>query len=79
MGVDWIAPVINRIVWFNWTSIKFVWQLFSHTGAYSTVEKTSAMDDVRWVSAEAPVIPQSFWMILLSVFILAAVFSRCFL
>jgi len=47
---------------------------------YSAVEKTSAMDDVRRVSAEAPhVVPQSLWMILLRVFILAAVFSRCFL
>jgi len=37
------------------------------------------MDDIRRVSAGAPhVVPQSFWMILLRVFILSAVFSRCF-
>lgn len=49
---------------FNWNSIKFVWQLFNHSGAqYSAIVKINLMDDVRKATAEAPhVVPHSFYL-----------------
>jgi len=81
VGVGFIVPVICLIVWCNWESKTFVWLLFSHTGAqYSALEYTSDMALVLMTSALDPHdVHASFWMMLLRVFILAAVFCRCFL